>query len=304
MGFAEGPVLPLAQSVMAMHPPKNDAALTWVLCKVLAATYWVLCWHPLVLVALATNFGWRKAFFIAGIPGLILALLCFFIIKESPAKITTQQKSKASIADLLKYHNVWMALLLSCCMMTWMFAQITFLPKYLVAEKHFSEADMGKTMAVFGLASLIWGAVVPGLSDKLGRKPVVIFFFLLSMLMPLGVVYGGMDFGSLAPLLLFGAITMGCYPIVLAIIPTETVPRQYLAQTMGFVMGIGELVGGFAAPAIAGWSADVFGLRAPFFIAAGAACIAGLLALLLIETAPIKKKQRDQKEAFEPAIVS
>jgi len=88
---------------------------------------------------------------------------------------------------------------------------------------------------------------------------------------------------------------MGCYPIVLAIIPTETVPKQYLAQTMGFVMGIGELVGGFAAPAIAGWSADKFGLEAPFLIAAGAACIAGLLAFLLIETAPVKKKRLGQK---------
>jgi len=304
MGFAEGPLLPLAQSVMANASTEKRRGFNMGFMQSFGSNLLGTMLAPLVLVALATNFGWRKAFFIAGIPGLILALLCFFIIKELPTKITAEQKPKASIADLLKYHNVWMALLLSCCMMTWMFAQITFLPKYLVAEKHFSEADMGKTMAVFGLASLIWGAVVPGLSDKLGRKPAVIFFFLLSMLMPLGVVYGGKDFGSLAPLILLGATTMGCYPIVLAIIPAETVPRQYLAQTMGFVMGIGELVGGFAAPAIAGWSADAFSLQAPFLIAAGAACIAGLLAFLLIETAPVKKKQKTQKEAFEPAVIS
>ena len=55
-------------------------------------------------------------------------------------------------------------------------------------------------------------------------------------------------------------------------------------------MGIGELVVGFAAPAIAGWSADQFGLQAPFLIAAGAALAAGILAFLLIETAPVKIK--------------
>ena len=175
-------------------------------------------------------------------------------------------------------------------MMTWMFAQITFMPKFLVDIKHFSEEDMGKIMGAFGLGSIIWGAVVSALSDRVGRKPAVIFFFFVSMLMPLSVVYAGSDFGSLAPLVLIGATTMGCFPIVLATIPSETVPRLYVAQTLGLVMGIGELVGGFAAPAIAGWSADQFGLQAPFLIAAGAALAAGIIAFLLIETAPVKIK--------------
>jgi MFS family permease len=166
-----------------------------------------------------------------------------------------------------------------------------------VDVKHFSEADMGKAMGVFGLGSLLWGAIVPALSDKFGRKPMVIFFFLLSMLMPLGVVYMGTDFSTVAPFILLGASTMGCYPIVLATIPSETVPRQFLAQTMGFVMGVGELIGGFAAPAIAGWSADAFGLHAPFLIAAGAALVAGIIAVLLTETAPavLNKKPGSMK---------
>jgi MFS family permease len=188
-------------------------------------------------------------------------------------------------------------------MMTWMFAQITFMPKYLIAVKHFAEHDMGKTMAAFGLGAIIWGAVVPALSDRLGRKPVVIFFFLMSVLMPLSVVYAGNDLGSLAPLVLLGATTMGCFPIVIATIPSETVPRQYLAQTLGMVMGIGELVGGFAAPAIAGWSADKFGLQAPFLIAAGAALVAGITAFLLIETAPVKvKKTQEEIELVKLAL--
>lgn len=258
---------------------------------------------PIVLVALATKFGWRNAFFIAGIPGLILAALGFFYIKESDAPVVKEQKQKVSITELLQYRNVWVAILLSCCMMTWMFAQITFMPKYLITVKHFAEHDMGKTMAAFGLGAIIWGAIVPALSDRLGRKPVVIFFFLMSMIMPLSVVYAGNDLAGLASLVLLGATTMGCFPIVIATIPSETVPRQYLAQTLGIVMGIGELVGGFAAPAIAGWSADKFGLQAPFLIAAGAALIAGITAFLLIETAPVKvKKAQEDIELVKLAV--
>jgi predicted MFS family arabinose efflux permease len=110
---------------------------------------------PVVLVALATNYGWRNAFFIAGIPGLILAAIGFLIIKETTT-VVKEQKQKVSIGSLLQYRNVWVAIVLSCCMMTWMFAQITFMPKFLIEIKHFSHDDMGKIMGAFGLGAIIW----------------------------------------------------------------------------------------------------------------------------------------------------
>jgi sugar phosphate permease len=178
-----------------------------------------------------------------------------------------------------------------------MAAQMTFMPIYLISIKHFSAEDMGKTMSVFGLGAIIWGIVAPALSDKFGRKPIAIIFFLLSTLMPLSVIYFGNSFVSLTPFVLFGGTILGCFPIVLATIPSETMPRQHIAQTLGLVMGLGELVGGFAAPAAAGWLADRFGLQAPFFMASGAALIAGLISFLLCETAPalLDKKNIDIK---------
>ena len=171
----------------------------------------------------------------------------------------------------------------------------------LVSIKHFTEQDMGKTMSVFGLGTIIWRVVVPALSDKFGRKPIVVIFFLLSMLMPLGVVYWGQGFASLSMFVLLGTSIAGCFPDVLATIPSETIPHQYIAQTLGLVMEIGELVGGFAAPSIAGWWADRFGLQAPFLIAAGAALSAGMVAFFLYETAPslLNKKHYTKPVAIQ-----
>ena len=294
MGFAEGPVLPLTQSIMADASSEQRRGFNMGFMQSFGSNLLGTVLAPIVLVQMAIQFGWNNAFFIAGIPGLILATLSFFFIRETPAK--QKESAVAKVSELLKHRNVWVAILLSCCMMTWMFAQITFLPKFLVSVKHFTEEDMGKIMGAFGVGSIIWGAVVPALSDKFGRKPVVIFFFLISMLMPLSVVFAGNDFGPVALLVLLGATSMGCFPVVLATIPSETVPHKYIAQTLGLVMGIGELVGGFGAPALAGWSADRFGMNAPFFIAAGAVLIAALVGFLLIETAPAKlrKKTKDQ----------
>jgi MFS family permease len=296
MGLAEGPVLPLAQSIMIDASTENRRGFNLGFMQSFGSNLLGML-APIILVALAINFGWRNAFFIAGVPGLILATLGLFYIKEIKEVGIKEREQKISIAALLKYRNVWVAILLSCCMMTWLSAQLTFLPKYLISIKHFTAEDMGKTMTAFGLGAIIWGVAVPALSDKFGRKPMVIIFFLLSVLMPLHIIYFGKSFISLSPLVLLGASLMGCFPIVLATIPSETVPRQYTAQTLGLVMGFGELVGGFAVPAVSGWSADQFGLHAPFIIAAGASLSAGLMAFLLYETAPalLNKKNNDSK---------
>lgn len=292
MGFAEGPVLPLAQSIMVDASAEERRGFNMGFMQSFASNVLAML-APIALVAIATNFGWRNAFFIAGVPGLMLATLGFFYIKETEVIEIKERKQRTSIAVLFKYRNVWVSILLSCCMMTWLSAQITFMPKYLISIKRFTGEDMGKTMSVFGLGAIVWGVVVPALSDKFGRKPMVIIFFLLSTLMPLTVIYFGKSFTGLLPIVLLGSSILGCFPIVLATIPSETMPRQYIAQTLGLVMGIGELVGGFVAPIVAGWSADQFGLHMPFLIAAGAALSAGLVAVLLNETAPALLNKRN-----------
>lgn len=291
MGFSEGPVLPLAQSIMVDASTEKRRGFNMGFMQSFGSNLLAMM-APIVLVALATNFGWRNAFFIAGVPGLALAAISFFYIQENKAMEATEKKQKTPVAVLLKYRNVWVAILLSSSMMTWLFAQVTFMPKYLISIQQFTEEDMGKTMSTIGLGAIIWGIIVPALSDKFGRKPIVITFFLLSTLMPLGVIYSRQSFANLSLLILTGTSILGCAPVVLATIPSETVPRRYIAQTLGLVMGIGELVGGFAAPVAAGWSADKFGLHAPFLIAAGAAAGAGVIAFFLNETAPaLLKKQ-------------
>ncbi|RYZ25211.1 MAG: MFS transporter [Sphingobacteriales bacterium] len=260
---------------------------------------------PLLLVAIATRYGWRNAFFLAGIPGLILAGIGYFFIREKAdsglpgASHLPGKSSRASIVVILRQRNVWVSILMGSCIMTWLFAQVTFLPKFLVSSRDFTEKDMAISLSLFGLGVIAWGLVGPALSDKFGRKPVVLFSFLLSLLLPFGVIYYADGLGMLSPYLFFGAAGAGAIPIVLATIPSETAPSRYLGQTLGLVMGICELVGGFLAPVIAGWSADRFGGAAPFFLAAAAAVAAGLFACLLHETAPAVTASRTGKRFDE-----
>ncbi|GAB7528610.1 hypothetical protein PS3A_10190 [Pseudomonas sp. 3A(2025)] len=82
--------------------------------------------------------------------------------------------------------------------------------------------------------------------------------------------------------------------LFMATIPAETVPREVMATALGMIMGIGELVGGFVAPTVAGFAADRFGLSIVMWISCGGALLAAALSLLLKETAPAVLQRRSQ----------
>lgn len=93
MGFAQGPVLPLAQSIIVDASAEKRRGFNMGFMQSFGGGL-VMMLAPIVLVALAINFGWRNAFFIAGVPGLALAALGFFYIKETKAMEVKEKNKK------------------------------------------------------------------------------------------------------------------------------------------------------------------------------------------------------------------
>jgi MFS family permease len=143
-------------------------------------------------------------------------------------------------------------------------------------------------MSVLGLSAAFFSFVVPGLSDRWGRRPVVIGFNLVGAAVPLAVVYYTGSPYALAALVFLGWSASGTMPLLMGTIPSETIPARYLATAMGLVIGVGEVLGGVSSPAIAGWAADHYSLQVPMFMEAGCAVIAAALGLVLTETAPAR----------------
>src|SRR5690606_16614444 len=85
---------------------------------------------PVVLIAFATAFGWREAFYLAGIPGIISAVLMWFLIKEpAPPPKAESADDEMSIADALKIRNIWVVVVVGVLMVahfviTWAFMPI------------------------------------------------------------------------------------------------------------------------------------------------------------------------------------
>jgi predicted MFS family arabinose efflux permease len=294
MGLAEGAVLPMAQSLMIESSQVHRRGLNMGLVQGSSAGLLGGIIAPPVVVAIAVAFGWRTAFYVTIIPGLLIALWVWKSVRERPPMSPLLSSDgtwvesaghKPSLIEVLKERNIWLCMLIAVFYLTWFVLIITFAPLYMVEVKGFSPSTMANVMIFFGVAWVLWGAATPAISDRVGRKPALIGFTVLAALCPFVIMYVSNPM-ALAILAVFTYTGLGCFTLFMATIPAETVSHGALATALGIVMGVGELAGGFVAPIIAGFASDAWGLQSAMFMAAGGAIVVVLLGFGLKESAP------------------
>lgn len=163
---------------------------------------------------------------------------------------------------------------------------MTFLPIYLVRAHGLTPGGMSIAMATTGISSAVSAMMVPALSDRFGRRPILALFSLLGVITPVTAVLFDGPLPLMCLLLGIGFCAIGGSALFMATVPSETIPPAHVATALGFIMGVGEIVGGFGGPGLAGIAADALGASTPLWMAAGACIVASGLALLLDETAP------------------
>jgi len=294
MGICEGPVLPIVQSIMSEESTPTRRGFNMGFLQNAAGSILALIIGPPLTAALAEALGWRQALYVVAIPGLLMAaMLYFFLHKRTDSHIPetpVQHHAKLSFIELLSYRNIWLGIPIACCMVTWLLVLYTFTPIYLIKTRGMSPGEMGLVMMMLGFGALIWGFVIPLLSDVFGRKPIVVVFTLISALAPLVIAFLDASVPMIAGAAFLTFLATGCFPLVMATIPSETVPHRYIGATLGLIMGVGEVVGGVFAPTLAGMGSDVYGPQSPLLVSSVGALLAASMSLFLTETAPGKSR--------------
>ena len=298
MGLAEGPILPIAQSLVAIESTADKRGNNMGVMQNFGSNLLGSFAAPLVLVAVATAYSWRWAFFLSGIPGLIMALLIAKYVRQpdpTTAHVVPGTQIGVSPAEksmgywqMLKHRNMWLCMLMAIFMVAWMVLGWVFLPVFYTKARLFSNGQMSHLMSVLGLSAAFFSFVVPALSDRFGRRPVIVIFNLIGLSVPLFALHFHGSLFMLGTLIFCGWSASGTFPLFMGTVPSETIPARYVATSLGMVVGLGEILGGVGAPAIAGRAADHYGLQAPLLIMAGCAIVGTVLALFLRETAPIR----------------
>jgi MFS family permease len=299
MGIAEGPILPIAQSLVAEESSDDRRGHNMGVMQNFGSNLIGSFLAPLILVPLAISYSWRMAFYIAGIPGLIMAWFVWRYVHEpkhasshAPARGGRGADDRMHPLEMLRYRNMRLCTLMSIVMVAWMVLGWVFLPQYYTKARLMDPSEMKWQVSVLGISAAAFSFVVPGLSDRFGRRPVVVLFNLIGVLVPLAAVYYHGSSYILAALVFVGWSASGTFPIFMGTIPSETIPPRMVATGLGLVMGIGEILGGVFSPTLAGMAADRHGAAAPLVIQGACALVGTVLALFLKETAPRAQPQK------------
>lgn len=282
MGMAEGPVIPIKQALVMAESTPSRRGLNMGIVQNFGAQLIGTLLAPLMLVAVAERVGWRWCFLIAGVPGALIALAIGKWVAEPPRGIV-QASDRPALTEALT-RNTLLCVSIGTCSVGWYFLILTFAPLFLTGALGFTPLVMAKVMGAMGAAGAIAAIAVPGLSDRIGRKPAVILFSLIGIVAPLGLIMLPRE-----PLVIGGAMLVGClmsgtFPLFMATIPQESVPVGVRATATAMVVASAQVAGGLLGPSVGGQLADTYGLKAPMILAAAMAGFAAITAMFLHET--------------------
>jgi MFS family permease len=290
MGIVEGPFLPICLAILTAVSSEKRRGLNAGITQNVFGSVLGTAIAPIVLVAIATAYSWHVAFYLSAVPGLILALLIWWLIDEppkppAPAALAVAEPSD-SIWAMLATRNIALCCGISVLMVGSLVIGSIFLPTYITESLHLSPKVMSQIMAVLGFCPAVGGVLVTWISDRVGRRPAMIGFCALMALCPVAALLVHGSVVTMTALMAISWVGAGSFPLFMGVVPAETLSLRRAATAMGLVIGVGEIGGGVISPLIAGKLADQFGLDSPLIFQAIIPVFAALLALGLRETNP------------------
>lgn len=296
MGFADGAFTPasISATISCSAPARHGRNIGL---QQMTLTLFGLGLAPLLVAYLTEFINWRWIFVVFTLPGLAIAWATWRYIPDRVEGEKTHLHHRvhghgtfANWRQLVGYLNIKLLMVMMLCWLTCLITTSAFMPNYLIDHLKLSNAQMGAVMSAIGLGSAAGTMTLSWLSDRVGRKPVMIACTLgVSLaLLQLSLLQGGLPalFLTLFAVHFFNnaAITLTVGPIC-----AETVPPTLMATASGLVIAVGELLGGGLAPMVAGQFAERFGIEHILWLPQGAIAVGFVLALFLVETNPKTK---------------
>jgi MFS family permease len=307
MGLAEGAVASSGVAVCteASFPPRRGVNQgIFQCCFALLGS----ALAPIVATQMLTFTTWRNVFLLAGVPGLIVAILVALTIREPDTigKPKAGGVQRARLRDSFKHRNVPLGMVGLLCAMTGVFVMGAMMPTYLVDYLKLTPTQMGFVASAIGFGGFLGQFSLPAASDLVGRKMAVLSAFVLAAIFLWTFAHTGAANLTLLFVLLFGAalFNFGALAVIAGPLAAEAAPIGLISSVAGMIIGVGEVFGGGVAPSIAGAIAQNYGLQYILYFALAGQLAGLVIALFLRETAPGKVRQAAsgaEAEAGSPA---
>ncbi|WP_233850871.1 MFS transporter [Paraburkholderia sp. HD33-4] len=239
--------------------------------------------------------GWRVPFLIGC---LIVPFL--FIIRRSLQETEefTARKHRPSMGEILKSmlanYPVVLGGMGMVIMTTVSFYMITaYTPTFGKEVLKLSAIDALVVTVCVGISNLIWLPLSGALSDRIGRRPVLLAFTILTLLTAypaLQWLVAEPSFARLLAVQLWLSFLYGCYNGAMVVALTEVMPVEVRTAGFSLAYSLATTIGGFT-PAIATLLIHVTSNKAAPGLVLGVAAICGLLATLFLYRTPESRNQ-------------
>lgn len=272
VGVGEGGFTTLAQPFLAEHYPKERHA--WILALFGLALPVGSALGYMLGGLLGQHGGWRLAFAVVGIPGVLMGLIALYGLhdKKRPA-LTTMTKSPLRSYLLLFKNFPFLHICLAQAASTFVMGGLAaWMPMYLHRYAGLDTAQAGTYFGVLVIGCGALGTVLGGKIAATWRKHTTHAYYHLIALcllaaLPLG--WGVLCLQSTAAVLvcLGGALTLLFMPtgaIAAALVATT----QTHVRSMAFAVNILliHLLGDALSPTLVGWASDLWDLKIAVFL--------------------------------------
>lgn len=160
-----------------------------------------------------------------------------------------------------------------------------FLPLYLSVDLEMDPFQVGWRLGLLTALGIVTGPLIGALSDRIGRKPVIVWVMIIGGIIPLFIVPAG-DGIALVVVLLVGGMFMYSVNSLVQAAALDIVEGQRLEGTfIGLSWGFNSLFNGLS-PLIAGALAQAFGFGITFYYGSALVLAGALLATRLPQLAP------------------
>lgn len=295
MGFADGAYTPVSVSaVVAVSKPSrhgSNIGLMTALSPLLG-----LAITPILVTQLLQFIDWRWVFVLLMVPGLLVAAAAYYVLRKdavSPSRLGGEGSNWrvfwTAWGDVIAYPNPKFLMVGMLCWLTCLIVTTAMMPHYLIDVVRLSVVEMGGVMSAIGFGAAAGCVVMPAISDRIGRKPVMAFSALASATALYAMIHSSEVSGLYLWLFMTHFFNFGLITLTAGTVSVESVPPSLMATSSGMVVAVGEILGGGFVPIAAGYAAERYGLQSVFYIALAAMVVGFFAMLLLKETAPRRR---------------
>jgi sugar phosphate permease len=322
LGAAEGPInIGIVSIINRWFPAREKGLATGIF---MSSIKFAPAFVPPLCAWIVHLYGWREVFYIFAFPGLLVAALWWWLVKDDPSKspyCTPEEaryidESDAPVktptalaprrswldrfirirdidllhdnASILRSWNIWACALGYFLMVGITYAIMTWVPTYLVSVKHYSVMKMGAVAAAPWVGAIIGNLLGGWLSDKVfdkRRKPVMLITSLATVVTMFVLLNSPDDPILLAGVFLIAGILLNIGYSTFLVYPMGLATKDKVPFAASIINTGGSLGGAFA-PFVVGVLLDNYDWNMVFTFLGVCSLLTFVVLLTMIEPRP------------------